>query len=108
MEYVKISGDNVVIEIPIKALVDEFNNDRYNKWQGIKVKQRNEFAQGVAQILDDIFFDLSIYGVESVSEFNDVLLLIFATILDNKDDYKCVKFPKVMKPIDDYPIKGLE
>ncbi|UNK20465.1 hypothetical protein MNQ98_10815 [Paenibacillus sp. N3/727] len=53
MEYAKISGNNVVITIPIDVLVITFVNspDKYD--DEIKVKYRKQFAKGFAELINE-------------------------------------------------------
>lgn len=53
MKYAKVSGNNVVIKLPIDMLVVAFNNNPNNYDEEIKVKYKRKFAEGFAEHVNE-------------------------------------------------------
>ncbi|MNH66452.1 hypothetical protein D3C73_184830 [compost metagenome] len=88
MDYAKVSGNNVVITLPVDVLVTAFNNypDKYD--EEIRVKYRKQFAKGFAELINDHSSN-SESGLTAFQEWIDSL---FEEMIESDAPY--IKYPK--------------
>lgn len=79
---IKLSGDNVVIKLPIDELVFAFDMKDDN--QGVsKVKYKRKFAQGIV----DYLTNYSTNSESGLTVFQELLDEIFDEMVCNDEDY---------------------
>lgn len=88
MEYAKVSGKNVVIKLPIEVLEVAFNNNPNNYDEDIKVKYRKQFAQGFADLVNELSSD----SESGLTVFQEWIDSIFEEMVEG--GYPYIKFPK--------------
>lgn len=88
MEYAKVSGNNVVIKLPIDLLEVAFNENPNNYDEEIKVKYKRQFAQGFADLINDSYTN-SESGLTVFQEWIDEL---FEQIIESDSSY--IKYPR--------------
>lgn len=88
MEYAKVSGENVIIKLPIKVLEAAFNNNPNNYDEEIKVKYKKQFAKGFADLVNE----LSSNSESGLTVFQEWIDSIFEEMIEG--DYPYIKFPK--------------
>lgn len=84
----KVSGNNVVIKLPIDLLVVAFNNNPENYDETIAVKYKRKFAEGFAQYINEF----SNNGESGLTSFQECIDAIFDEMICASEPY--IKFPK--------------
>ncbi len=88
MKYAKVSGDNVVIKLPIDVLKVAFDNNPENYDEAIKVKYKRQFAQGFADHINEH----STNGESGLTVFQEWIDSIFEEMIESDAEY--IKYPK--------------
>lgn len=88
MNYVKVSGDNVVIKLPIDLLEVAFNDNLNNYDEEIKVKFKRKFAQAFADKVNET----SSNSESGLTVFQEWIDVIFEEMIEDGESY--IKFPK--------------
>lgn len=88
MKYAKVSGNNVVIKLPIDMLVVAFNDNPNNYDEEIKVKYKRKFAEGFAQHVNEH----SSNGETGLTVFQEWIDQIFEEMIEGDSSY--IKYPK--------------
>lgn len=88
MQYAKVSGNNVVITLPIDVLEVAFNNNPENYSDEIKVKYRKQFAKGFAEHINEH----STNGESGLTVFQEWIDSIFEEMIES--DAPFIKYPK--------------
>lgn len=84
MKYAKVSGNNVVIKLPMDMLVVAFNNNPNNYDEEIKVKYKRKFAEHVNEHSSNAETGLMV--------FQEWIDQIFEEIIESDAPY--IKYPK--------------
>lgn len=88
MNYAKVSGKNVVITLPIDILVTAFNYYPEKYDDEIKVKYKNQFAKGFANLVNEH----STNGESGLTVFQEWMDSIFDEMIESDAQY--IKYPK--------------
>ncbi|MDA1789224.1 hypothetical protein [Bacillus cereus group sp. BY5-1LC] len=88
MKYAKVSGNNVVIKLPIDMLVVAFDNNPNNYDEEIKVKYKRKFAEGFAQHINEH----SGNAETGLTVFQEWIDQIFEEMIESDSSY--IKYPK--------------
>lgn len=88
MQYAKVSGDNVVIKLPIDLLQIAFDNNPNNYDEEIKVKFKRKFAQAFAEKVNTTSTD----SESGLTVFQEWIDEIFEEMIEDGESY--IKFPK--------------
>lgn len=88
IKYAKVSGDNVVVKLPIDVLEVAFNDNPNNYDDEIKVKYKRKFAQGFADLINDSYTS-SESGLTIFQEWVDEL---FEQMIEGDSSY--IKYPE--------------
>lgn len=88
MNYAKLSGDNVVIKLPIDLLVIAFNDNPNNWDESIKVKFKRQFAKGFAEKINGTSTNYE----SGLTVFQEAIDAIFEEMLEEAPNY--IRFPK--------------
>lgn len=79
---VKLSGNNVVIKLPVEMLVDAFNFKEDNQ-EAYQIKHKRKFAQGVADYIKNYSAD----SESGLTVFQELLDEIFDEMVSNDENY---------------------
>ncbi|MBL4951045.1 hypothetical protein JK635_02170 [Neobacillus sp. YIM B02564] len=79
---VKLSGNNVVIKLPVDLLVDAFNFKEDNQ-EVYEVKYKRKFAQGVVDYLKNHTSD----SEAGLTAFQELLDEVFEEMTGNDENY---------------------
>lgn len=88
MKYAKVSGNNVVIKLPIDMLVVAFNNNPNNYDEEIKVKYKRKFSEGFAEHINDHSNNTE----TGLTVFQEWIDQIFEEMIESDSSY--IKYPK--------------
>lgn len=88
MNYAKVSGNNVVITLPVDLLVTAFNNNPENYSDEIKVKYRKQFATGFAELINEH----SSNSESGLTVFQEWIDSVFEEIVESGAPY--IRYPK--------------
>lgn len=88
MKFAKVSGDNVVIKLPINLLQVAFDNNPNNYDEEIKVKYKRKFAQAFANKVNST----SANSESGLTVFQEWIDEIFEEMIEDEESY--IKYPK--------------
>lgn len=88
MNYAKVSGNNVVITLPIELLVTAFNDNPEKYDEEIRVKYRKQFAKGFAEMINGSSLD----SESGLTVFQEWIDSIFEEMIESDVPY--IKYPK--------------
>lgn len=88
MNYAKVSGNNVVISLPIDLLVVAFDNNPNNYSDEIKVKYKRQFAKGFTELVNGH----SENSESGLTVFQEWIDSVFDEMIESDAEY--IKFPK--------------
>ncbi|MEH6941495.1 hypothetical protein [Bacillus sp. JJ722] len=87
MDYAKVSGQNVVIKLPIDLLVTAFNHYPEKYHDDIKVKFKRQFATGFAELING----LSENSESGLTFFQECIDQVFEEMIESAAPY--IKVP---------------
>lgn len=88
MNYAKVSGDNVVIKLPIDLLQTAFDNNPYNYDEEIRVKFKRKFAKAFAEKINNA----STNNESGLTVFQELIDTIFEEMVVDASPY--ITYPK--------------
>lgn len=88
MNYAKVSGENVVIKLPINLLQVAFDNNPYNFDEEIRVKFKRKFAEAFADKINKT----STNSESGLTVFQELIDVIFEEMVTDYSPY--IAYPK--------------
>ncbi len=83
MKYAKVSGDNVVIKLPIDVLQVAFDNNPFLQDEGIRVKFNRKFAEAFADKINKT----STNSESGLTAFQELIDVIFEEMVSDDSPY---------------------
>jgi hypothetical protein len=88
MKYAKVSGNNVVIKLPVDVLKIAFDNNPDNYDEEIKVKYKQQFAKGFAELINGHTAN----SESGLTVFQEWIDSVFEEMIESGAEY--IKYPK--------------